>query len=74
MPKHSGLIKTASTAGGFTLTLRIPNPDAPPPLMDGPFFFPVPEWVKEAVVGNAGRPATVVTDPETGNITAVFVE
>lgn len=73
MPKQSGLIKTYSSPNGFTLILKIPNPDAPPPFIDGPQFFPVPEWVKEAVIGNVGQQATVTTDPETGAITAVHV-
>lgn len=73
MPKQSGLIKTYSSPNGFTLILKVPNPDAPPPFIDGPTFFPVPDWVKEAVIGNVGQQATVTTDAETGAITAVHV-
>lgn len=73
MPKFSGIIKTYSSPTGFTLILKVPNPDAPPPFIDGPTFVPVPDWVKEAVIGNAGQQATVTTDSETGAITAVHV-
>lgn len=73
MPSYSGKIKSVTvTASTCILTLSWPNPSPPPPELT--VVFPdVPDWVKDAVLPNVGKQATVITsgDPET--ITLVTV-
>ncbi len=70
MPTTSGTIKTKSSATGFTLVVVSASP--PPPEVE---FIDPPGWVKDAVIGNAGRPVDVIHDGGTPPaISAVVVK
>ena len=59
MASYSGTIQIKASSGGTTLLLTNPNPDPPPAKLITLTLNDPPEWLWDAVKGNAGRPATV---------------
>lgn len=76
MATTSGTIKSVTvgaTSCSFTI-LTDPNPSPPPPTLETQFDG-APDWVKDAVLPNVGKPADVTYSgtPPSATITAVKV-
>lgn len=64
MPTTTGSISLTVTATSKKLVLTSINPSPPPPTIETEFLNP-PDWLWNAVVGNAGRTAAVTHDGQT---------
>ena len=64
-------VTVGPTSCSFTVR-QDPNPNPPPPVLDT-LFTDVPNWVKEIVSSNVGKPADVTHTGTPPSITAVTV-
>lgn len=60
----TGTIRLTATPQGKRLDLMGPNASPPPETVSVLMVDPVPAWIWEAVVGNAGATCTIILDPQ----------
>jgi hypothetical protein len=58
----TGTIRITATPSGKRLDLMVPNPDPPPERVSMLALDPVPPWIADVTLGNAGQPCTIVLD------------